>query len=304
MIKTDIKLHAGGYIAELRTDLGGACYRLKNELLNLEILRTPPTEEALSDEFYLFGNPILFPPNRISGGSFEFSGREYRFPINEPSTGCHLHGELSKKPFTASDVSDSRAVLTYTAEAGEYLGFPHAFRVVRDYRLSEDGLTERTSFENLSGETVPFMLAYHTTFDISGLGDRPLLEIPVVREQLRDEKYLPTLEWGEGRPRDLAISSGEYAVRCDKLSALYKTSGKFSRITDPVSRISIISECSEEFGYRMLWRKADADFLCIEPQTVAIDCFHLDSPAEELGLISVPKGETVTLTARYAAEKF
>ena len=137
MIKTDVTISGGGYIASFRSDLGGNCYRLIHEISGSDILRTPRDESELFSSVFLFGNAILFPPNRVRGGSFEFGGKTYKFPINEPKTGCHLHGELYKTPFKIKEQSDSSVTFEYKAEAGEYLGFPHAFSVLRKYELSE-----------------------------------------------------------------------------------------------------------------------------------------------------------------------
>ena len=301
MIKTDVRLEHEGYIAEFRSGLGGTCYRLYNVALDTEILRSPESEEELFANISLFGNPILFPPNRIRGGKFNFNGREYSFPVNEPKTGSHLHGTLREMPFRIAALDEKSVSFVYEAGEGEYLGFPHAFRVYRNYSLGADGLTEKTVFENLSDTMMPFMLAFHTTFALSGK-ENARLSVPVVREQMRDENYLPTLLWQSGRVRDEQIRSGEYEIFSSPLSALYQTDGKITEITDPVSNISIISECSEQYGYRMLWRGADSDFLCIEPQTVAIDCFHLDTPPEENGLIKIAAHGSITLSVRYAAQ--
>ena len=302
MIKGDIALSSGGYTAEIASELGGCCLSLKNDRLGVRIFNTPPTEEVFSTNPFLFGNPILFPPNRTRGGEFSFGGRVYRFPINDLYSGSHLHGTLHKTPFSIVNISSDSVTLGFSTEAGGYLDFPHGFGILREYRLGENGLTEITTVKNLSDTPMPFMLAYHTTFDLSDIGESARLSVPVVREQLRDEYYMPINEWASGRERDLAIAGGEYKISPDKLSALYKISGKISRITDPVSRKSLIMECSEQFGYRMIFRSEGANFICIEPQTSAIDLFHLDTPPEENGLIVLAPNESVSLTVRYAAE--
>ena len=303
MIKRDIILSAHGYTAGISSAAGGCCLSLKNDRLGVKIFNTPPTEEAFLDNPCLFGNPILFPPNRTRGGEFEFGGRTYRFPINDPYSGSHLHGVLHTTPFSVVKASADSVTLTFSAEAGEYLDFPHAFSVTREYTLTPDGLIEATTAENRSERPMPFMLAYHTTFDLSDLSEDCLLSAPVVREQLRDEHYMPIKKWASGRERDIAITRGEYRIFPDKLSALYEISGKISRITDPVSKKSLVMECSEQFGYRMIFRSEGAKFICIEPQTSAIDLFHLETPAEENGLIVIAPGERVSLCVRYATEE-
>ena len=51
-----------------------------------DLLRSPVSEQQLNEEIYLYGNLILFPPNRTRSGKFTFEDREYVFPINEPQT--------------------------------------------------------------------------------------------------------------------------------------------------------------------------------------------------------------------------
>ena len=86
---------------------GANCISLRNEKYGAKLLREPPTSHKL-DNPYLYGMPILFPVNRIENGSFLFEGRKYVFPINEPASNCHLHGELHKTAFELTEKSDSK----------------------------------------------------------------------------------------------------------------------------------------------------------------------------------------------------
>ena len=78
-------IRAGDYTATIDLSAGANCIRLRNEKYGAALLREPPENP---DNPYLYGMPVLFPVNRISGGRFRFQGREYVFPINEPATGC------------------------------------------------------------------------------------------------------------------------------------------------------------------------------------------------------------------------
>lgn len=306
MIKTDVTLRACGFIAEFRSDLGGNCYRLCHEESGAELLRTPEDEKQLFSEIFLFGNAILFPPNRIRGGEFEFEGRRYAFPINERATGCHLHGELYKTPFAILEKSDTRVKFSYTAKKGEYLGFPHAFKLDREYMLTSDGLEERVCVTNLSAENMPFMLAFHTTFNAPFAGGSEtsdcFVRIAVDKEHIRDEKYLPTLEYVGGREREVLMNSGDYAVSSGALSAFYSCNSCDTVITDRKTGLRIVYEADKDYAYRMLWRKDGAPYFVAEPQTCAIDCFHLEAPAEEKGLIIIPPGASKTLVTKFKLE--
>lgn len=304
MINTDVKISGGGYVAEFRSDLGGNCYRLCHEASGAELLRTPENEEELFKSIFLYGNAILFPPNRIRGGEFEFEGRRYRFPVNEKRTGCHLHGELYKMPFKVSELCCDRVVFEFVANAGEYLSFPHAFSVKRSYELGEGGLCETVEVTNLSEENMPFMLAFHTTFNAPFMPgsktENCYMKVGVGCEHLRDGNYLPTLEYVGDRERERALSSGDYNVASGALSAFYNATSATSYVIDRSRGTAISYSASDEYGYRMLWVKEGGAFAVIEPQTCAIDCFHLEEPAEKKGIISIAPGGCVKLSTEFS----
>lgn len=166
-------LSAGGYEAEFSADIGATCFRLFYKPLNAEILRTPNGESQRNTNVYLFGNPILFPPNRIRGGRFVFRGKKYALLVNEPQTGCFIHGNLLNLPFAKKQISQSEIEFTYSAKKGEYLGFPHDFTVRRHYKLGENGLEEYTTVINDGVCEMPVMLAYVITnkYKYSCFGD-------------------------------------------------------------------------------------------------------------------------------------
>ena len=67
-----IELKSNNYRAKINLSRGANCISLKNTEYNGDILREPDYDNL--DNPYLYGMPILFPPNRISGGKFEFEG--------------------------------------------------------------------------------------------------------------------------------------------------------------------------------------------------------------------------------------
>ena len=50
----------------------------------IDILRTPSCAQALLNDPYAYGIPVLFPANRIAGGEYSYDGVTYRFPQNYP----------------------------------------------------------------------------------------------------------------------------------------------------------------------------------------------------------------------------
>lgn len=302
-MRLDVTLKTGRYLAEFDSSAGGVCYRLYDKGSGCELLRTPDSEEALEKNPFLFGNPILFPPNRIRGGEFTFEGRQYRFPINEPDTGCHLHGALYRTPFAVERVSEEEVVFAYRAGEGEYPGFPHAFRVERHYTLSDDaGLKEVTRIFNDSDQVMPVMLAYHTTFRIpfavGGRAEDHRLILPVERLHKRDAHYLPTCEYETGGDCE-DLRKGQF-VPCEHVtSAFFKANGSVMRLTDLKKNLTLEYR-TEGFGYWMLYNGGSRDFLTVEPQTCAIDAFHIDQSSEQAGVISLLPGKSVAFMTELA----
>lgn len=307
MINTDIHLSGGGYEADISSAHGGTCFRLLHTSTGADILRTPKNEAHRSENVYLFGNPALFPPNRIKGGRFEFAGREYVFPLNEPATGCHIHGAMWEQRFEIVAQSEAHVRLRYRAAQGKYIGFPHAFTFIRDYTLTENGLTEQTEITNDSSSVMPFMLAYHTTFNLPFLKNAHTEDIrvrlAVGREEMRTEQFIPTGGFRAPAAREKALQSGNYIPIGEHLSAFYECHDTML-LTDTRHNISILYEgMPSAFPYRMLFQPADGTLFVCEPQTCAIDCFHLNGSPEKYGLITVSPAETRVFQTRIAIQK-
>lgn len=300
----DEVLSAGGYEAEFSSAIGATCFRLCYKSENAEILRFPKNESERNTNVYLFGNPILFPPNRIRGGRFVFRGKEYVFPVNEPKTGCFIHGDLLNLPFNRKKISRNEIVFEYSAKNGGYLGFPHDFTVQRRYKLGKNGLEEYTTVSNDGAGEMPVMLAYHTTFNLDFCDDMQnvKLEVPVSEEYLRDCDFLPTGKTAGGRPRDISLSNGTFIPAMQPFSAFYKASGKTVALFKGKTA-SIRYNADSSFAYRMLYRGDKDDFAVCEPQTCVIDCFHFKEKPENLGLIVLGGGESKTFYTKICFEK-
>lgn len=295
MINTDVHLENEQFSADFSSRLGATCFRLYAKKDSVDLLRTPSDEADRQTNIYLFGNPILFPPNRIRDGTFDFEGRRYTFPVNESSTHCHLHGALHSLSFEVEQTAKDSAVFSYRTQRGGYLGFPHAFTLKRKYKLGEEGLTEVTEITNDSEARMPFLLAYHTAlrvpFHEAGDLSQIYFRAPVGRELLRGERYLPNGAYGEGRPRDFALANGTFCLKGSTISAFYERTGNEVCLTDRGNSTQVFYRAGEGFRYWMLWRGKEPCMVA-EPQTAAIDCFHLSAPAQENGLIAIRSGET------------
>lgn len=212
----------------------------------MNILRESDYSKEIDNPF-LYGMPILFPVNRISNGEFNFEGRKYTFPINEPTTNCHLHGFLHTAEFELVQKSENFVKCRYDSDE-LYEFFPHIFRVEIKYSLFESGLLQETCISNLSDTNVPVFLGFHTTFNVpfvkNGSAENICVFAEVEDEIERDmSSYLPT---GRILPEDdisHQLKCGKFKPFGNQISRHYKA-GKDGRIEllDKENGLKIIYE--------------------------------------------------------------
>lgn len=268
-----VKLQAGDYTAFINSERGANCISLTNSKYKATILREM-NKSGVLDNPYLYGMPILYPTNRISGGSFRFEGREYKFPINESETNCHLHGMLHEMEF---EIEKSTTSFVKCIFEKPYLDFPHSFRIEMTYRLSAYGLEQRTKITNLSKENMPNFLGFHTTFNIPFIegasAENVRLYAEIGNEIERDKNYLPTgklLLYDDVAEK---INSGEF-MPLEKVISKHFKAKKSGRIelTDIKQGIKLIYENDEKFGWRLFYNGGADNYICLEPMTCMANC--------------------------------
>ncbi len=294
-------------MAEINIHRGANCISLKNDRYGVSLLREPPERGPL-DNPYLYGMPILFPVNRIEGGSFTFEGRRYVLPINEPSTGCHLHGELHKMQFEVLTYEKSLIQCRYRASDGEYIGFPHAFEVLQEYELKRDGFYHTLTVTNLSEQNMPLFLGFHTTFNtLFAKNSRPenirvFADISEEYERNMEVNYLPT---GVKPPFDAvsaALCDGTYKPFDGKISRHYRGSGQMS-ITDIGNGLRVVYENDEKYAFRLIYNGGSDGYICLEPQTCLAGCQNSPFTREEGGFDFLQAGESKIYRSRMFLEE-
>ena len=265
----DIKrISGGGYVAYINLSRGANCISLRHEPTSSVILREPPKSYELDNPF-LYGMPILFPVNRIENARFEFEGRQYVFPLNEPERNCHLHGTLHEKEFRISELTDSSLEAVFEAEYEEYLGFPHKFEIRIKYSLSDGGFDKTVTVINHSDENMPCLLGFHTTFNArpfgKGVKTRVLLDIE--REYERNmENCLPTGVCPAPDRITTELTSGTFDPCSEPISRHYLAGGRL-RINILSDKLGIHYENSSNLPFRLVYNREAKEFICLEPQT-------------------------------------
>lgn len=297
-----IQLRRGDYTAKIRLDRGANCISLRNQKYGAVLLREPPQSGEL-DNPYLYGMPVLFPVNRISGGRFSFESRHYLFPINEPATGCHLHGTLHETPFTLLEQEENRVLCAYRAdEEHPYLQFPHSFEIHMEYALENDGLRHSTRIRNLSDTNMPVMLGFHTTFNARFCpdGGDPCVLVQIAREYARNMKnYLPTGETPEFDAVSTALNQGSFDPFSAPTSRHYRSGGEGEMVIyDPKKDLSLIYENDRKLGFRLIYNGNADGYICLEPQNCLANAANSPFDREEAGFDWIAPGQEKTYVSR------
>lgn len=261
-------------MAEIYPKRGANLIRLFDKKYGVEILRSP---EQLSDfttkNPYLFGMPLLFPPNRISDAKFEFEGRIYKFPVNEEKTGCFVHGIMHETEFLVSEICNTKITLFYEVNEGNpYPGFPNSFAIIVEYAVLDDKLIQTVKIRNNSSENMPVGLGFHTTFHTAGYSRCNVLA-DVTKEFFRNEKYLPTGAYQDDTDVMQELGSPQGYDTKKELSALFQL-GENHLITMHIDNdIRVHYQLDEKYQYLMIFNTgSNGNYVCIEPQSWISNC--------------------------------
>ena len=302
--ETRLRLSGGGYTAVIDLRRGANCTSLRHEGYDARILREPVAPWP-GDNPFLYGMPILFPVNRISGGSFCFEGRQYTFPINEPATGCHLHGKLHETAFTLLDKQENRLLCSCAvAENSLYPGFPHAFEIRMEYALDRDGMHQRTEIINRSHTNMPVLLGFHTTFNtcfgMNSSGRDIRVQAQIAEEYARNMKtYLPTGEKPAFDSVSNALNTGTFDPCSAPTSRHYRsTPGGRMVLYDGEKDLSVVYENDEKFRFRLIYNGDASGYICLEPQTCLANCPNAPVSREEGGFGYIAPGASETYLSK------
>ncbi|NGM61804.1 aldose 1-epimerase [Sphingobacterium sp. SGG-5] len=307
---SNVVIQCPEYRAEINPAYGGNCVRLTHLPTGIEVLRAPKAVEEIAKTPLLYGMPLLFFPNRIRGGRFEFEGRTYLWPINEPERNVAIHGELHHTPFHLVGQTEGQVELEFVATTEQpYLLFPHSFILRVCYRVDTLGLHQEVSVKNTSDSRMPFALAFHTTFNIpfvpgGNVGD-VRLRLPVDSEYPRDTVQLvPTGERLTDFPLRDDLREGMLQPHAHILSNFYsRYKTKEMLLTDISSGWSIFYQADMNYNFWMLWNGGRRDLLTIEPQTCLIDALNVAPLTPEKEVITIEPGATVTLKTALGVKK-
>jgi aldose 1-epimerase len=134
---------------------------------------------------------VLAPwPNRIEGGAYSFDGVDYRLALTSPEESNAIHGLVRWASWRAVERDEARVVMEHVLHPQP--GYPFALRLRVGYALAANGLTVRTTAENVGERACPFGVGHHpyVKAPTGRVDDLSLDGEPIGSKQLDDPKRM------------------------------------------------------------------------------------------------------------------
>lgn len=311
-----IWLKAGRYEAAVLPEIGANLIALRDTEKRYRFLHEPSEEEMESFKAnpVIHGIPVLFPPNRYEDGKFPWNGAVYQLPVNEASTGNHLHGFVHRTPWAVesfgSDDVESRVTLALKVDEAHaiYAYLPHRFTIRLRYTLSAEGLHQQVTVRNDGPTSMPCLLAFHTAINApfapdSAAGDCRFTMTIGERWQL-NERMLPTGEFQPLTADEEAMKgagvSPFFAPMDNHYTAAPQQGRNRMELTDTRENVKLVYDVGTAFKQWMIWNQhPSGKFFCPEPQINLLNAPNLPQlPAEQIGLVALEPGAIWEETAR------
>jgi aldose 1-epimerase len=241
------------------------------------------------------GVPILFPfPNRIRDGRFNWYGKHYELPRNDPAGKNAIHGFACRRAWRIIDQGGNADSAWLT---GEFHGardapdcatfWPADYRIRVTYRLTRDRLRVEAVADNPDQVPLPFGLGYHPYF-LTAPAAECRIQAPA-RQYWQLDESLPsgTCIRVSGvrdlnRPWPFADLSVDDVLT--DLPGAPAADGLAERGVIERGGLSLRVRCSPDFREAVIFTPPHGQAFCIEPYTCTTDAINLQARGVDAGL--------------------
>lgn len=273
-------------------DSTGNMIRLTHRKTGMEILRFPDSDAALMLEPAVYGIPLLLPPNRIRDGRFAVRDRTFRFPVNEKTTNCFLHGLALGREFEPGPVEETEDVLRlavtfrFDASRPEFSGFPCIFEVEIRYEMRKEGVTHTVIVRNAGMIPMPLGVGFHTAFCIPET-EPVTLEIPHLPDgawNVHPQRRLPDGNKRAWSELEKSVLSGRKKVGNAAFSCMFPLPEPERCIWIRRKYGTVCYRLDPRFLHAACWNDGGGKgFFCIEPMSWMTDAPNVPLPPEISG---------------------
>lgn len=234
--------------------------------------------------------------NRLRDGRYEWQGKVYQFPINEPSTGNALHGLGIELPMRVEHIQTEENFASLTCsfqELGNHPAYPFPHTIFITYRIENPAHFEiEICFQNDGDTAIPVGFGWHPYFQISNQINNAHLQIPLCEQIEFDERMLPT---GNRNPhQEFAQLTPIGNIEIDDCFALPKEERKiFVTLRGDRGTLQYWQETGKDkFNFLQLFIPESRKSIGIEPMTCMADGFNTGE-----GLITLQPGKSAVAKA-------
>lgn len=288
--ETMIELSAGPLAIGLVPDIGGSLAYFRMHDVDV-MRRLSPADLAAKNVLGVAMFPMVPYANRIAGNAFDFGGRTWRFPPNNPPERFNVHGTGWQAAWQAErEESSVRLSLDHIAPDE-----PYSYRAEQHFSLTQTELAVELRLTNTGAVPMPFGFGLHPWFDRGAATELAfkathfLMEGPegIVTERLA---MPPELDFTHGRMLPKTWRNNDYGGWDGMAEIRFPERGVALRIeADPV------------FGHLMLYADPEKPYFCVEPQSNAPSAFNrMAGPdGEAFGTRILAPGERLSGTIRF-----
>ena len=300
-----IELRDGPWLAQLRADAGGAFTRLQWRGIDLlrpapELGNTPASDAVRSTAAY----PMLPWCSRIRAGQLRWDGHDYAIARNfPPGTLTHPHplhgiGWLQRWTRTESSANAVRLGYLFDARGDAAARWPFAHRGWQRVSIDGDQVVLELGVTNESSSAMPAGLGWHPFFCIEA-GAR--VSCPVERYWRAGGDRLPLgLEMLPAHWRFARDAQPAHELEIDHCFTGWTGRARLER---PLRGLRVAIEASTLLRNVVLYRRAGADWLAIEPMSHMTDAFNRAERGEaDSGTLRLAPGESARATVSIRCE--
>ena len=255
------------------------------------------------------GIPVLFPfPNRIRGGRFQWAGREYSLPLNDPAQANAIHGWACRYPWRVVETGadDESAYVTgefwASRDAPEVRQlWPADYRIQITCRLANQRLRLEAGVETADDAPLPFGLGFHPYVRLplrartdggDSLVQANVSELWELQDSLPTGRRVP-LDSGTDlrharRLKDLDLDTLYVSSRASPAGEGLVLRGQ---ISDPGEEVRVQMLSSVDFGQLVAFTPPHRQAVSLEPYTCTTDAINLQQRGVEAGLRVIKPGE-------------
>jgi aldose 1-epimerase len=160
------------------------------------------------------GQPLLPWPNRLPGGRWSWEGQDLVLPVDEPGTGCAIHGLTRWSGWTRHELGPGRLALGHVLVPRP--GWPFRLTLRMGYALTSGGVEVSVAARNDGPQAAPFGAGMHPYLTVdTPLIDAAVLTVPASARVVMGADHLPSGVADVAGDTDFRTSRALAATRLD-----------------------------------------------------------------------------------------